>query len=309
MREKPAAQTFRNQKHIKMKETKKSELQEFRKHLVDERNPSEPRSNPELGHRDTSSSSHELPMETRAKGERCSDKHLCLHALYEGSKLPYLPEDENNEGPVQKTHRRSRTSCRKFDDLITADHKVLSDNCESRNNHRCAVVVQDLATQWLPSYTCKTKTSQETQKSLMKFQEPTRKRKVIFSDKSLEFRTLLKSRPDKEWWADSMECYCYLPNIQDLLSDGKTPCGRRFGIPFNGLVIPFGAMVKYHRISAKDQSPLHLFGVRVLPGFCLGYIKATICHKHRRGLHVDVKTMPTFIDVHMPVHQGHQRLT
>ena len=32
-----------------------------------------------------------------------------------------------------------------FGDLITADHKVLSDNCESRNNHRYAVVVQDLA--------------------------------------------------------------------------------------------------------------------------------------------------------------------
>ena len=37
-----------------------------------------------------------------------------------------------------------------FGDLITADHKVLSDNCESRNNHRYAVVVQDLATQWIP---------------------------------------------------------------------------------------------------------------------------------------------------------------
>ena len=36
-----------------------------------------------------------------------------------------------------------------FGDLITADHKVLSDNCESRNNHRYAVVVQDLATQWI----------------------------------------------------------------------------------------------------------------------------------------------------------------
>ena len=33
-----------------------------------------------------------------------------------------------------------------FGDLITADHKVLSDNCEFRNNHRYAVVVQDLTT-------------------------------------------------------------------------------------------------------------------------------------------------------------------
>ena len=61
-----------------------------------------------------------------------------------------------------------------FGDLITADHKVLSEESESRNNHRCAVVVQNLATYWIQSYPCKTKTSQETQKSSMKFLEPTR---------------------------------------------------------------------------------------------------------------------------------------
>ena len=52
-----------------------------------------------------------------------------------------------------------------FGDLITADHTVLNEGCESRNNHRYAVVVQDLATQWIQSYPCKTKTSQETEKS------------------------------------------------------------------------------------------------------------------------------------------------
>ena len=40
-------------------------------------------------------------------------------------------------------------------DLITADHKVLGEGCESRNNHRYAVVVQVLATQWLQSWPCK----------------------------------------------------------------------------------------------------------------------------------------------------------
>ena len=34
-----------------------------------------------------------------------------------------------------------------FFDLITADHKIVSEGCECRNNHRYAVVVQDLATQ------------------------------------------------------------------------------------------------------------------------------------------------------------------
>ena len=42
-------------------------------------------------------------------------------------------------------------------DLTTADHKVISEGCESRDNHRYAVVVQDLATQWIQAYPCKTK--------------------------------------------------------------------------------------------------------------------------------------------------------
>ena len=34
---------------------------------------------------------------------------------------------------------------------------------------------------------------------------------------------------------------------------------------FKGPVIPFGAMVEYHPVSAKDLSSLHQFGPNVLP--------------------------------------------
>ena len=223
--------------------------------------------------------------------------------------MRYLLEDENNEGFLQKTFWYSRAHSEKFGDLTTADHKILSEGSESRNNHRNAVVVQDLATQWIQSYPCKTKTSQETQKSPMKFLEPTRKPKVIYTDNSLEFgksceelcwnhctstphrsetngiaeravrrekegtsSVSLQSGLDNERWADSTECCCYLRNIQDLLSDGKTPYKRLFGVPFNGPVIPFGPMVEYHPISAEDLSRLHQFGPKVLPGIHLGYV-------------------------------------
>ena len=70
-----------------------------------------------------------------------------------------------------------------------------------------------------------------------------------------------------------MDCYCYLRNIQDLLSNEKTPYDRRFGIPFNGPVIPFGAMVDKHLMSAQDLSRLHLFGpkslARYIPWTCV----------------------------------------
>ena len=68
-----------------------------------------------------------------------------------------------------------------------------------------------------------------------------------------------------------MECHTYLRNVTDLLSDGKRPYERRFGQPFKGPVIPFGSLVEYHPISAKDQSRIHQFGKKVLPGLFLGY--------------------------------------
>ena len=56
---------------------------------------------------------------------------------------------------------------------------------------------------------------------------------------------LLQSGLDENWSADCMECETYLRNVQDLLSDGKTPYERRFGEPFKGPIIPFGSLVEY----------------------------------------------------------------
>ena len=228
----------------------------------------------------------------------------------------HFPKDRNCE--ICKRTKITRAPCRRrngeavpraanFGDLITADHKVLSDNCESRNNHRYAVV-QDPATQWIQVCPCKNKTSQETQRCLQKFLEPERKPKVIYTDNSLEFgkacedlswnhctstphrsetngiaeravrrvregtsAVLLQSGLNESCWADSMECCTYLRNVTDLLSDGKTPYERRFGQPFKGPIIPFGSLVEDHPITAKDQTRIHQFGKKVLPGLFLGY--------------------------------------
>ena len=40
-------------------------------------------------------------------------------------------------------------------------------------------------------------------------------------------------------------------------------------MPFDGPVIPFGAMVEDHPISAKEQSKLHQFGAKVSPSVFL----------------------------------------
>ena len=82
---------------------------------------------------------------------------------------------------------------------------------------------------------------------------------------------LLQSGLNESWWADSMECYTDLRNVTDLLSDGKTPYERRFGQPFKGPIIPFGSLVGYYPIPAKDQSIIHQLREKVLPRLFLEY--------------------------------------
>ena len=78
---------------------------------------------------------------------------------------------------------------------------------------------------------------------------------------------LLQSGLDENY---SLESYTYLTNIQDLLSDGKTPYERNFGKPLKGPIIPFGSLVEYYYF-CEDHSRIHQFGKKVLPGLFLGY--------------------------------------
>ena len=102
-------------------------LQEFRENLVDDRVPE---------HRDShASSSHWSSLEPTPA--RSVD--LGKHSVY-----THFPKDQNCE--ICLRTKITRAPCRRrtggvvpraenFGDLITADHKVLSEDCESRNNH------------------------------------------------------------------------------------------------------------------------------------------------------------------------------
>ena len=105
-------------------------LQEFRENLVDDEIP--------LHGGSHASSSHEASLEPTTKRREDLGKHN-VHT--------HFPKDRNCE--ICKRTKITRAPCRRrngeavpravnFGDLITADHKVLSDNCESRNNHRYA---------------------------------------------------------------------------------------------------------------------------------------------------------------------------
>ena len=47
---------------------------------------------------------------------------------------------------------------------------------------------------------------------------------------------------------------------------GRRPVKDVFGQPFKGPIIPFGSLVEYYPFTAKDQSRIHQFGKKVLPG-------------------------------------------
>ena len=144
-------------------------LEEFKENLVDDSVPE---------HRDAPSSVNYLQS-------RKQKWYRGKHSIFS-----HFPRDRNCD--ICLRTKITRALCRKrvgtvvpraetFGDLITADHTFFREGCESRHNHRYAVVVQDLA------YPRKTNTLQETEKSLQKFSEPTRKPKVIYTDISQEF--------------------------------------------------------------------------------------------------------------------------
>ena len=117
---------------------------------------------------------------------------------------------------------------------------------------------------------------------MQKFLEPNRKLKVIYTDNSSDHNTtqtrtqkgLLREqyvelRKGHLWhccnqvWVKSggrIPCYCYLRNIQDLLSDGKTPYERRFWENYlTDQFSPFGAMVEYHIYLVLKSCQVHMF--------------------------------------------------
>ena len=120
--------------------------EEFKDNLFDESVPE---------HRDAFSSSHELLSVSRAK---------VVSGKY--SIFAHFPKDRNCD--ICLRTKITWVSCRRrngeavpraenFGHLMTADHKVPSEGCESRHTHRYAIVVQELATQWIQAYPCKNK--------------------------------------------------------------------------------------------------------------------------------------------------------
>ena len=131
-------------------------------------------------------------------------------------------------------------------DAITAAHEILNEQNESRLHQRFAVVVQDLATQWIQSCPC-----QNHQMHLARWEVYSESflKKQAWSDLHwqifrVESRHMIRDKngiaeravrrvqegtsalsvkcgQDEQWWREAMEC-CHSRNIQDLWTGVKT---------------------------------------------------------------------------------------
>ena len=196
----------------------------------------------------------------------------------------------------------------KFVDSITADHAILADKDESRHGDRVALIIQDRHTNWLQAYAGKQKSAEETARAFQRFLGPQVVPEHVYTDGSLEFSAamqqlgfshdsvvphrpqtngvaeravrrvkegtsavLIQSGFSTDWWAEAMNCYCFLRTIVDKGANSFTAYENRFTTKFEGPVIPMGVEVNYMLISAKDKARTHKFGDKLLNGIFVGY--------------------------------------
>ena len=95
-------------------------------------------------HQHSPSSSHDLHEQQWYRAGK--------HSIY-----THFPKDRNDD--ICLRTKIPKASCRRragtvvprpetIGDITIADHKIVSEGCKSRNSHRYAVLLQDLATQW-----------------------------------------------------------------------------------------------------------------------------------------------------------------
>ena len=176
-----------------------------------------------------------------------------------------MPNDQNLACKVVKqtseTHRGDLTS---IGDLITADHKILNLDEESRHDHPNALIVQGGYSYWIQ------KDAAEQHHSLGDscLSLPRQLKGVYYSVSGLAMDSRyecssLRNQADrrksfststtrnisglpKESWHSTIECDGYSRNVRGKMNGGKTGHDENICcVTFDGLWIPFGATMMF----------------------------------------------------------------
>ena len=120
--------------------------------------------------------------------------------------LTHFPKDPRC--PICNQCKGTRAQCRKkkgnkvepdslpepkaWLDSITADHKILNEEDESRSLDRVALIVMDRFTKWMQSYPAPTKEAKEVVRDLQRFVGPQAKPQHVYTDNAQEFIAALQ---------------------------------------------------------------------------------------------------------------------
>eukprot|EP00971_Amphidinium_carterae_P260413 5166745-Amphidinium_carterae.1 len=93
---------------------------------------------------------------------------------------------------------------------------------------------------------------------------------------------LLQAGLDPRWWPHAARCFCHMNNVQK--KDGMSPWLRRFeSKDFTGELIPFGALLDFIQLPAKETKQIK-YAPRTVTGIFLGYFgPSTTCNLEESG--------------------------
>ena len=77
-----------------------------------------------------------------------------------------------------------------------------------------------------------------------------------------------------------MECFCFQHCVLDVVKEGKTPFELRYGVKYEGPLIPFGAEVHYKPSSDADVAKLH---ASLLSESSLGFTRPNLVRGQELG--------------------------
>ena len=197
---------------------------------------------------------------------------------------------------------------KKFGDIITGDHIIIADDeAAGRHHEKSSLAVLDRGTGGIGNFPTQKHTKEATKKALQKFVGPTDKVALFYTDGAGELGTAADElgwrhdastphRPQTNgvaernvrriiegtrtalhasalshcWWPEASQCFCNLYNFTTKVRDDCTPYELRHGVSFQGLLIPFGALVSFYPAGPR-QKQMAKFEPRQVDGIFIGY--------------------------------------
>jgi hypothetical protein len=198
----------------------------------------------------------------------------------------------------------------KFGELLVTDHIILGKEVEqSLHGDSVVCVVTDVGTGWVMAYPAKTKTANAVKRAFMHFAGTEDNIARLYCDNAKELekaaaaqlewrvdtstpyrhtsngvaersnrrvidgaRTLLHASGLPHcFWGYACQCFCTLRNGHDENRHSKSAYENRHGAPFQGMLIPFGAVITYRPPPGKEGLDLLKFEPRIRKGIFMGY--------------------------------------